>query len=65
MFACGVYTCRFYVKDASGVVTKVQQGLFRTNCMDNLDRTNVVQSLFARRAALSAVPGAWERTKAR
>lgn len=27
----------------------------RTNCMDNLDRTNVVQSLFARRAALAAL----------
>jgi hypothetical protein len=41
------------------VVTSVQRGVLRTNCMDNLDRTNVVQSLFARRAALLAVPGAW------
>lgn len=32
-----------------------QRGVVRTNCMDNLDRTNVVQSLFARRAALRAV----------
>jgi len=31
-----------------------QRGVTRTNCMDNLDRTNVVQSLFARRAALLA-----------
>ena len=37
----------------------MQRGVLRTNCMDNLDRTNVVQSLFARRAALQAVPGAW------
>ena len=40
-------------------MTSVQRGALRTNCMDNLDRTNVVQSLFARRAALLAVPGAW------
>jgi len=25
-----------------------QQGVFRTNCVDCLDRTNVVQTLFAR-----------------
>lgn len=48
-----------YAKDMRGVVTSVQRGVLRTNCMDNLDRTNVVQSLFARRAALHAVPGAW------
>jgi hypothetical protein len=29
-----------------------QVGVFRTNCMDSLDRTNVVQSVFARRALL-------------
>lgn len=28
---------------------RAQAGVFRTNCMDNLDRTNVVQGLFARR----------------
>ena len=26
----------------------MQKGIFRTNCMDCLDRTNVVQSVFAR-----------------
>lgn len=35
-----------------------QTGVVRTNCMDNLDRTNVVQSIFARAQALAAVPGA-------
>jgi hypothetical protein len=40
--------------DGGSVVSK-QRGVVRTNCMDNLDRTNVVQSLFARRAALAAV----------
>ena len=29
-------------------VLKNQQGCFRTNCIDSLDRTNVVQSVFAR-----------------
>lgn len=29
-----------------------QVGIFRTNCMDSLDRTNVVQSVFARRVLL-------------
>eukprot|EP00736_Rhodelphis_marinus_P001238 Rmarinus@m.16565 len=35
-----------------GFVTKRQSGVFRTNCMDNLDRTNVVQSLLARQSVL-------------
>ncbi|MES1913939.1 MAG: hypothetical protein MHM6MM_006082 [Cercozoa sp. M6MM] len=30
-------------------VQNTQSGVFRVNCMDNLDRTNVVQSMFARR----------------
>ena len=34
--------------DARGVVLRVQQGVVRTNCMDNLDRTNVVQSVLGR-----------------
>lgn len=32
-----------------------QSGFFRTNCMDNLDRTNVVQSLLAYRILLRAL----------
>ena len=46
------------------VVLATQRGALRVNCMDNLDRTNVVQSLFARRAALRSVPGAWQATQA-
>ncbi|RYG48233.1 hypothetical protein EON67_07795 [archaeon] len=51
------------MKSAAGVVESVQKGVLRTNCMDNLDRTNVVQSLFARQAALAAVPSALERAR--
>lgn len=40
---------RWFCKQADGTVTEWQVGVLRTNCMDNLDRTNVVQSLFARR----------------
>ena len=31
----------------------VQQGVFRTNCIDCLDRTNVVQSMLGRRSLLA------------
>lgn len=31
---------------------KTQRGVMRTNCMDCLDRTNVVQNLIARRSLL-------------
>ena len=34
--------------EADGKVLKHQSGVFRTNCMDCLDRTNVCQSMFAR-----------------
>jgi phosphatidylinositol 4-phosphatase len=35
--------------DAEAVVpTKLQEGTVRTNCMDNLDRTNVVQAALAK-----------------
>ena len=42
----------FFSKDSNGNVISQQSGVLRTNCMDNLDRTNVVQSLFARRSLL-------------
>ncbi len=32
-----------------GTALRQQDGVFRTNCIDCLDRTNVVQSLLARR----------------
>ncbi len=35
--------------DPSGTVVCVQQGVFRTNCIDCLDRTNVVQSMLAQK----------------
>eukprot|EP00735_Rhodelphis_limneticus_P009063 TRINITY_DN2515_c0_g1::TRINITY_DN2515_c0_g1_i1::g.19455::m.19455 TRINITY_DN2515_c0_g1::TRINITY_DN2515_c0_g1_i1::g.19455 ORF type:complete len:657 (-),score=195.19,sp/Q6GM29/SAC1_XENLA/38.33/6e-111,Syja_N/PF02383.13/4.7e-78 TRINITY_DN2515_c0_g1_i1:46-2016(-) len=41
-----------FVRDPAGRVQSMQTGVFRTNCMDNLDRTNVVQSLFARQSVL-------------
>lgn len=37
----------FHVADGKNVVSR-QTGIFRTNCIDCLDRTNVVQSLLAR-----------------
>ena len=40
----------FFSKLGNGIVTSYQHGVFRTNCMDNLDRTNVVQSILARRS---------------
>lgn len=35
------------VVSSSGLVTRRQQGVIRTNCVDSLDRTNVVQSMIA------------------
>lgn len=35
---------------AGDAVVMVQQGVFRTNCMDCLDRTNVVQSMLAKKS---------------
>ncbi|OQR92881.1 phosphatidylinositide phosphatase SAC1-like protein [Achlya hypogyna] len=42
----------YFSKAPNGQVLTTQSGVVRTNCMDNLDRTNVVQSLFARRSLL-------------
>lgn len=39
----------FHVK-TDGTVISTQSGVFRTNCVDCLDRTNVVQSMLARRS---------------
>ncbi|KAF4605523.1 hypothetical protein EYR40_004309 [Pleurotus pulmonarius] len=36
----------FYLADSKPI--KVQEGIVRTNCMDNLDRTNVVQATLAK-----------------
>ncbi|KAG0424248.1 hypothetical protein HPB47_000043, partial [Ixodes persulcatus] len=40
----------FFMMLYDGSVPLVQDGVFRTNCIDCLDRTNVVQSLLARRS---------------
>ncbi len=40
----------FFLRTANGSIARLQHGLVRTNCMDCLDRTNVVQTLFAKRA---------------
>ncbi|ETL35557.1 hypothetical protein L916_12328 [Phytophthora nicotianae] len=42
----------YFCKSADGTVVNKQSGVVRTNCMDNLDRTNVVQSLFGRRSLM-------------
>jgi hypothetical protein len=39
----------YYATDASGVEVKRQSGVMRINCIDCLDRTNVVQGVFARK----------------
>ncbi|KAI9283299.1 SacI homology domain-containing protein [Sporodiniella umbellata] len=38
----------YFYSDANGEVKKTQSSVVRTNCMDCLDRTNVVQSTIAR-----------------
>ncbi|XP_013926529.1 PREDICTED: phosphatidylinositide phosphatase SAC1 [Thamnophis sirtalis] len=43
----------YFLVDAEGKVDTQQEGIFRSNCMDCLDRTNVVQSLLARRSLQS------------
>ncbi len=50
----------FFARAADGTVTQWQQGVVRTNCLDNLDRTNVVQSILGRRSFLMQL----EETKA-
>lgn len=40
----------YFLVDSTGKVVTHQEGVFRSNCMDCLDRTNVIQSLLARRS---------------
>ena len=42
MICCG---CRNFLVREDGTAENLQEGVFRTNCIDCLDRTNVVQSL--------------------
>lgn len=39
---------RYFAISKDGNVLSQQEGVFRTNCIDCLDRTNVVQGLLAR-----------------
>uniref|UniRef100_A0A673IPL9 SAC domain-containing protein n=1 Tax=Sinocyclocheilus rhinocerous TaxID=307959 RepID=A0A673IPL9_9TELE len=43
----------YFLVDSDGTVQLQQDGTFRSNCMDCLDRTNVIQSLLARRSLQS------------
>lgn len=46
----------FYTKDGTRLaITKRQRGIVRTNCIDSLDRTNVVQSVIAHRVMDAAL----------
>lgn len=40
----------YFLINSEGMIISTQEGVFRTNCIDCLDRTNVVQSLLARRS---------------
>lgn len=42
------FGCFLLTRD--GTLVSLQDGVFRTNCIDCLDRTNVVQSMLARRS---------------
>eukprot|EP00088_Acartia_fossae_P049587 TRINITY_DN5474_c0_g1_i2.p1 TRINITY_DN5474_c0_g1~~TRINITY_DN5474_c0_g1_i2.p1 ORF type:complete len:593 (+),score=84.96 TRINITY_DN5474_c0_g1_i2:28-1806(+) len=46
-----------YFHSKQGVAIKKQLGVFRTNCIDCLDRTNVVQSMLARRNLQTVLVG--------
>jgi len=39
----------YFAVTKDGTLQNRQTGVFRTNCVDCLDRTNVVQTLFAKR----------------
>ncbi|PIK62767.1 putative phosphatidylinositide phosphatase SAC1-B-like [Apostichopus japonicus] len=43
----------YFMMEDDNTLTRHQTGMFRTNCMDCLDRTNVVQSMLARRSLQS------------
>ncbi|XP_015043580.2 phosphatidylinositide phosphatase SAC1 isoform X1 [Drosophila pseudoobscura] len=45
----------FYHSFDDGRLVSTQTGVFRTNCIDCLDRTNVVQSMLARRSLTSVL----------
>ncbi len=62
IFACSYCLMFFYsyfLVDSDGTVQLQQDGAFRSNCMDCLDRTNVIQSLLARRSLQSQLEVRW------
>lgn len=52
-FLCFCSINSYFLVDPEGKMILQQDGTFRTNCIDCLDRTNVVQSLIARRSIQS------------
>lgn len=48
-----IFLNSYFLVDSDGSVQMQQDGTFRSNCMDCLDRTNVIQSLLARRSLQS------------
>ncbi|XP_037075084.1 phosphatidylinositol-3-phosphatase SAC1-like [Pollicipes pollicipes] len=45
----------YFLMTRDGVLARMQDGVFRTNCIDCLDRTNVVQSMIAHRQLQQAL----------
>lgn len=45
----------YFLLSKDGALLSAQEGVFRTNCIDCLDRTNVVQSMLAKRALTDAL----------
>ncbi len=62
IFACSyclMFFNSYFLVDSDGTVQLQQDGTFRSNCMDCLDRTNVIQSLLARRSLQSQLEVRW------
>uniref|UniRef100_A0A8C1JMH2 SAC1 like phosphatidylinositide phosphatase a n=1 Tax=Cyprinus carpio TaxID=7962 RepID=A0A8C1JMH2_CYPCA len=54
----------YFMVSSDGKVMSEQSGTFRSNCMDCLDRTNVIQSLLARRSLQSQLQDTYAVEKA-
>lgn len=46
--SCSHLVCSYFHLDSASEPKRLQHGVNRTNCMDNLDRTNVVQAAMAK-----------------
>jgi len=57
------YFCAAPESDGMWSVLRTQRGVIRTNCMDCLDRTNVVQSIFGRYMLYEQLAGVWNDKK--